>query len=241
MYAFKKLKISIIQHLKKISFEKNLLWSTYLASSLTNRKTPEAKQSFTCVLLAIVTTSQDFNSTSITSLGVEILLQNSPQAGRQFGKPKDLSTWTITNLLQVFYGHLVQCNNKNLTCCPFRPREFVLPFNIWANYSLKQLHSTFFFSPRTSRCKPQHTAPPLLSLPAVTVHQPPHLMMMMSWPQADSATAQLEQEKNIVRMQEEKAKKNMKNEHKCREISLKIWEHKVAHCIKWCPGIIGHR
>lgn len=78
---------------------------------------------------------------------------------RQFGKPRNLSTWTINNtisLLQVFYSHLVQCDNKNLTYCLFKPFEFVLPFNIWANYSLRQLHSTICL-PRSSSYKPQHT------------------------------------------------------------------------------------
>lgn len=112
---------------------------------------------------------------------------------RWFGTPENLSTWTINNSMQVFYGHLVQCDNKNLTYCLFKPREFVLPFNIWANYSLRQLHSTIFILPRTSSCKPRHTG--TTSSVAACGHQPPHPMMVMSWPQTDSARSRLEQNK----------------------------------------------
>lgn len=81
------------------------------------------------MLLGVFTTNQDFNSSTMTSLGVEIFAPEQPTSQ----KAKNLSTWTInktTNLLQVFYSNLVRCNNKSLTYCPFEPLEFVLPFNI---------------------------------------------------------------------------------------------------------------
>lgn len=104
-------------------------------------------QNVSNLLLAVLTTSCGSNSICMTLLGVEILLQNGPQAGKSLESQKNLSTWTVNNtvnVLQVFYGHLVQRDDKNLTA-PFKPLEFVLPFNIRANYSLRPLRSTMFF------------------------------------------------------------------------------------------------
>lgn len=148
---------------------------------------PESKSSFTCVF-----------TTATASAWLhwvwKFCSKTAHKPEKTVWKTKNLSTWTINNiinLLQVFYGHLVQCDNKNRTYCLFKPLEFVLPFKIWANYSLRQ----HFFLPRSSSCKPRHTGTTSLSLPVVSAHQSLHLMMMMSWPQSDSAASQLEQNK----------------------------------------------
>ncbi len=72
--------------------------------------------------------------------------------------------WTSCRCFMVIW-----CNAtiKNLTYCLFKPREFVLPFNIWANYSLRQLHSTISFA-KDQQLQTTTQAPPLLSLPVVT-------------------------------------------------------------------------
>lgn len=73
---------------------------------------------------------------------------------------KNLSPERINNtinLLQVFYGLLVQCDNKNLTYCLFKHLEFVLPFKF--EQIIPWGHSTEHFSlaknqqlqPRTHR------------------------------------------------------------------------------------------
>lgn len=193
----------------------HLLWSKqmnepgFLSLSLHNHWR-RLDGSCTCVLLAVVTSSGGFAQHQHYFTGCGDFAPKQPTSRKRRFGPKDLSTWSITNLLQVFYGHLVEWDNKNRTYC--LSNLFFLSTFVQI-IPLRRRHNIFFPPlPRTSSCKTQHTAPPLLSPPAVTVHQPPHLMMMMSWPHSDSATSQLEEEeerkKKHVKMEEKRGKKH---------------------------------
>lgn len=114
---------------------------------------PESKLSFTCVF-----------TTATASAWLhwvwKFCSKTAHKPEKTVWKTKNLSTWTINNiinLLQVFYGHLVQCDNKNRTYCLFKPLEFVLPFKIWANYSLRQ----HFFCQEAAAANHDTQAPPL--------------------------------------------------------------------------------
>ena len=109
---------------------------------------------------------------------------------------KNLNTWTINstiNLLQVFYGHLCSATIKILLTASLNllnlfflsTFEQIIP---WGNSTAPFFFFFFFCCQESAAANPDTQDPPLRSLPVVSAHQSSHLMMMMSWPQTDSAT-----------------------------------------------------